>query len=711
MRRLTFIIICTFLLITISLCPAESQKGMKRPQNQQDMPDIVYRNGWALVIGVDKYPNLPSQFQLNYAVADADAVADMLNRKYGFEKANITVLKNEQATKAKIIEVLNSYANTKIVDREDCVFVYFSGHGQTVPLPRGAGEMGFLVPYDAKIDDLSSAPNLAEYRQYCIAMNELNEASKTIPAKHIIFIIDACYSGLVLSSTRGFFNTNIPRYLGKVASAEVQQMITAGGKGEQSEERPDVGHGVFTYKFLKGLDDGLADTNSDGVITGTELSTYLTSAVQEMTNGKQNPKYGRASEGEFLFIPQKSATKNTGKLVVQVYPSDAVVTVKQSGSEEGSFCVSAGETEVPVGTYSLTVEKDGYETLSKDRIKVTTATPAKVNLILKQKPQPKPQPPKPPSMATVDGQYLTQDTQVSVNGSPVTLPYKTAPGTYSIRLERSGYNPVDMNANLTANQLFSPKPEWVPIPKPSITGILQVQVNPADARLSVTSLEDAKNYDLTSNEIELSPGRYVVTARRDNYNSEVKDFKIVSNQRALLTLTLKPKQSEKVLEPEKATTILKPNNISKGVPRFYAFGASMVIPGLGQHLQGHRIKGFINEGVILGAGLFALIANSRHNSTLDDYNAVRSELENEAKIQMRLTTEIKTLFQKQDDAYNKAKSAKNLAIVSQLLFFTAWGVNAFDAGFLTSPSQNNSGLTMEVQPISNGAEFIVKTSF
>ena len=34
--------------------PCRISKGMKRPPNQQNMPDIVYRNGWALVIGVDK---------------------------------------------------------------------------------------------------------------------------------------------------------------------------------------------------------------------------------------------------------------------------------------------------------------------------------------------------------------------------------------------------------------------------------------------------------------------------------------------------------------------------------------------------------------------------------------------------------------------------------------------------------------------------------
>jgi len=753
MKRLTFIIVCIFLLVIINLCLAQSQKGMKRPQNQPDMPDIVYRKGWALIIGIDKYPNLP-QYQLNWSVADAEAFANLLSSKFGFEKDNITILKNEQATKANIMEKLNSYADTKLVSHEDCVLFYFSGHGQTVSLPRGSGEMGFIIPYDAKISDLSDEPNLAEYRQYCIDMNELNNAAKTIPAKHIIFIVDSCYSGLVLNSTRGFFNTNIPRYLSRVASAETQQMITAGGKGELSEERPDLGHGVFTYKLLKGLDEDLADTNDDGIITGTELSTYLMSAVQEMTDGKQNPRYGRANEGEFLFIPQKPVV-NTGKLVIQVYPSDAVVTVKPLESKESSFNALASEIEVPIGTYSLTAEKDGYETLSKDQVKVTKATPTQVNLILKQKP---------PPMATIDGQYLTQDTQIFVNGSRITLPYKTAPGTYSIRLERSGYNPIEMNANLTTNQLFSPKPEWVSIPKPPDTGILQMQVNPMDARVSVASLENSMSYDLTSNEIELPPGRYVATAKRDTYNSEVKDFKITANQRTFLTFTLKSKQPVNALATLKSdglpigsrvfvdgslvtlpnilapgphsirferdgfmpyekkevfnagqelnvVPLWNPLRIQQGISQFVAFSASMIVPGLGQHLQGHKMRGIVYEGLVLGSGLFALIADSRHHSTLDDYTTVRSELENKANIQMRVTPEIKALFQKQDDAYNKAKSAKNLAIVSQVMFFTAWGFNAFDAGFLIKPVQNNSGLAMDIQPISDGAIFIVKASF
>jgi uncharacterized caspase-like protein len=711
MRRFTLIIILIFLLVANSLCSAQTSKGMKRPQNQTDLPDIVYRKGWALVIGINKYPNLPSQYQLNYSVADAEAVADLFQRKYGFEREDITVLKDEQATKAKIMEKLHSFADTGKVSHEDCVIVYFSGHGQTVSLPKSSGEMGFIIPYDAKIGDLHSEPNMALYMQYCIAMSDINQITKTIPAKHIMFIVDACYSGLVLTSQRGLPGT-IPNYLKTVAKEDTEQMITAGGKGETSEERPDIGHGVFTYKLLKGLDNGLADNNNDGVITGQELSTYLTNAVREMTNGKQNPRFGKAEEGEFLFIIQKREPVK-GKLVVQVYPSDAVITVNPlEVSGEGSFCVSAGETEVPVGTYNLTAEKDGYETLSKPQVKVTATTPAQVKLTLKQKP---------PVLATVDDKYLTQDIQVFINGSRVKLPYKTVPGTYTIHLERSGYDPVDMNITLATAQTFSPKPEWVPIPIKPLIGTFQVQVNPVDARVSVTSLENTKNYDLTSNEIELPPGRYVATAKKNDYYSEVQDFKITANQKTPLILTLKPKQPEKAPSKFKSDAIQSGSRVSaggssvvkgqKGIPRPFAFGASMVIPGLGQHLQGHKTRGFINEGMVIGTGIFALVANSRHHSTRNDYIAVRNELENKAKIQMRMTSEVEALFREQEDKYNKATSAKNLAIVAQLMFFTAWGVNAFDAGFLAHPAENSSGLAMDIQPISDGAVFIVKASF
>jgi hypothetical protein len=751
MKRLNLIIIISLLLATTNLCFG----GMIRPQDQPDMPNIVYRKGWALIIGINKYPNLPEN-QLDWAVADAEAISDLLIRKYGFEKNNVILLKDAQATKANIMEKLNSFSDADMVDREDCVIVYFSGHGQTVPLPRGAGEMGFLIPYDAKIGSLSGAPNAVDYRKYCIAMNELNDATKTIPAKHIIFIVDACYSGLVLGGQRGGIKTNIPNYLSKVAKTDVQQMITAGGKGETANELPNLGHGVFTYKLLKGLEDELADENGDHVITGTELYSYLTNAVLQMTDGKQNPRLGIADEGNFLFIPQK-VEPIKGKLMIQASPSDAIITVMPAGSSnEKAFNALVGETDVPVGSYNITAEKDGYQTLTKEQIKVTKATQTKVILNLKQNA---------PVNAIIDGQFLTADTKVSINGYPATLPYTAPPGTYKIRMERNGYNPIETNSILKAGQTFSPNPQWIAILKPPALGKLQVKVTPLDARMSVTSQDNANTYDIgISGEIDLPPGMYIMTARRDEYNSEVKDVKITPNQRTIINLSLKPKNPEKALatievgELPSGTRVsidglqttapylvapgshtiridrlgFKPyqkmENLSAGqsllvsptwvpvsggggIQPISAMAASMVIPGLGQHLQGHKNRGIFYESMVLGTGILAIITNSRHQSTLNDYKDVQNELNAEISYQMIMTVDIKNLFDKQDQLYDKAVSAKNLALFSQFLLGAVWAFNAIDAGFLTRPVQDNSGFSMRIQPTIDGAVFVAKASF
>ena len=56
-------------------------------------------------------------------------------------------------------------------------------------------------------------------------------------------------------------------------------MITAGRKGQVSIEKPEWGHSAFAKNLIKGLEDGMADYDDDGVITGTELGLYLTNKV------------------------------------------------------------------------------------------------------------------------------------------------------------------------------------------------------------------------------------------------------------------------------------------------------------------------------------------------------------------------------------------------------------------------------------------------
>jgi len=142
-------------------------------------------------------------------------------------------------------------------------------------------------------------------------MNVIADISLRIPAKHILFVMDTCYSGLALARASSI-SPQTPGYLEKIANTRVRQIITAGGAGEQAFERE--GHGLFTKHFLEAL-DGPADENKDGVITGFELGNYLRWRVSEDTSNKQTPVFGiMEGEGEFLFVV---ADKKGGQQVTQ----------------------------------------------------------------------------------------------------------------------------------------------------------------------------------------------------------------------------------------------------------------------------------------------------------------------------------------------------------------------------------------------------------
>ena len=63
--------------------------------------DDIYDNSYALIIGIDKYENVRS---LDYAVKDAEDIQSMLVDKFNFQRGNIVLLKDEEATQASILK-------------------------------------------------------------------------------------------------------------------------------------------------------------------------------------------------------------------------------------------------------------------------------------------------------------------------------------------------------------------------------------------------------------------------------------------------------------------------------------------------------------------------------------------------------------------------------------------------------------------------------
>jgi len=130
--------------------------------------------------------------------------------------------------------------------------IYFAGHGQTETLPTG-GKRGYLIPVDGDTQDVFST---------AISMDTLRDLSNRLPAKHVYFAMDSCYSGL--GFMRGLARTPKGQgYIEKMTSLRAVQMITAGAEGEAAIEFG--GQGLFTTKFLEAL-RGESDFDGDGVV-------------------------------------------------------------------------------------------------------------------------------------------------------------------------------------------------------------------------------------------------------------------------------------------------------------------------------------------------------------------------------------------------------------------------------------------------------------
>jgi peptidoglycan/xylan/chitin deacetylase (PgdA/CDA1 family)/uncharacterized caspase-like protein len=245
-----------------------------------------YRESWAAIIGIDDYANWQ---KLQYAVHDALGVKDMLIQKYGFKPDHVFTLLDAQATRQNILSLLGDKLGGAQVQHEDRVFVFFAGHGATRKLASGR-ELGYIVPVDADLTDLEGS---------AISMTNFQDISEAIPAKHVLFVMDSCYSGLAL--TRGGMPAFSQNYLNEISRREARQMFTAGGADQQVADNGPNGHSVFTWTLLQGL-DGRADLNGDGVITATELAAYVAPAVSALSH--QTPAFGNlpgTEGGDFIF--------------------------------------------------------------------------------------------------------------------------------------------------------------------------------------------------------------------------------------------------------------------------------------------------------------------------------------------------------------------------------------------------------------------------
>ncbi|MEM7350762.1 MAG: protein kinase [Acidobacteriota bacterium] len=251
----------------------------------ESIDEIFFGSNHALVIGNNNYRWLPP---LDTAINDARAVADLLERHYGFE---VRLL--EDASRHDLISAL--YDFNEILTARDNLLVYYAGHGQL------ENKREYWQPIDAQPGRTSN---------WISTRHEISGTLRDSAARHILVVADSCYSGALAgieapAPAPGGHSVEEIRDRVKRSSRLV---LTSGGLSPVLDSG-EARHSVFARVLLEAL------RNNRQVVGVSSLFPHIRSQVSKTAldrGGEQVPILAPILDtqdegGEFFFVP-KAAT-------------------------------------------------------------------------------------------------------------------------------------------------------------------------------------------------------------------------------------------------------------------------------------------------------------------------------------------------------------------------------------------------------------------
>lgn len=198
------------------------------PQPDADDGDRPARRV-ALLFGLDRYGDARIP-QLTNPVADARAVARVLEQRLGFETRIVT-----DADKATMVRALNRLiAESR---PQDSIVLYYAGHGMV-----GRDGAGYWLASDAGASDLHG----------WISNADVSRALANTRSRQILVLADSCYSGTLASES----------WVGQLASdADVQTLlrhravtVMASGGNEPVADGGREGHSLFAWSLVRQIE-------------------------------------------------------------------------------------------------------------------------------------------------------------------------------------------------------------------------------------------------------------------------------------------------------------------------------------------------------------------------------------------------------------------------------------------------------------------------
>jgi hypothetical protein len=235
----------------------------------------------AFVAGISSYTD--RSLDLKYARKDAELMKEfLLGPCVGVKPDHLRSVYDTEATRENVIGALDEFL--KRTSKEDLVLLYFAMHG--VCDPDGGDDIYFLC-HDSKMQNLEAS---------ALSRASLEKLIRKCEAERIMVIADTCHSGMLGTSGIGKRDAGTGSYglLKRISEIEGKGItfFSASDANEYSQEREDLGHGVFTYYLVRGL-KGEADENGDGFVVLQEIEEYTYARVKEQTGGAQRPRMVR----------------------------------------------------------------------------------------------------------------------------------------------------------------------------------------------------------------------------------------------------------------------------------------------------------------------------------------------------------------------------------------------------------------------------------
>ncbi|MCO4774331.1 MAG: caspase family protein, partial [Deltaproteobacteria bacterium] len=150
---------------------------------------------------------------------------------------------------------------------------------------------GYLVPFDGSFEP-------SEFATYNVSMRQLrDEFLRVIPAKHILVIVDACYSGLLKIQSRG---EAPPADVAWHAQRPGHYVLSAGSAGQQVLDGGGEGRSIFAGALIDELN------SEEEFLLASQLQINLrrrvSTAARDQFGREQTPDGGLLfGEGEFVF--------------------------------------------------------------------------------------------------------------------------------------------------------------------------------------------------------------------------------------------------------------------------------------------------------------------------------------------------------------------------------------------------------------------------